>query len=551
MKHQDIQTQTTSIRQRLCAWISLCLLSCNLTATAQDSLLLRDYQFIKGSDPWLTGKNSAALTRYNRHSIMEAETYLSHSRGELTNYDGSPNVLEAGATIESVFRISPRTVVYGRMSYDNWTGRNMTGSAFMPLTAHRPFDIVEDSLTNPGRKHSDTYQLCGAVGIDLWKGISLGTRLEYVAANYAKYKDLRHSNKLMDLQLTAGLYAPLANGRLNIGANYYYHRTTESVTFSLYGREDRVFKSLISFGGFMGKVEQFGEMGYTDKSREMPLIDNYHGGSAQLEWNILPDLSLYNELMMAHREGYYGRKSPYTITYTNHHANLLAHRLVISTTRFPHARHALSATVNIENLVNNRENFRELKNDNGAYYYEYYTDVRTANRQWTDFSIDYTAHWGIRDELPTWTLEALYDWNRRKQTAYLYPYYRRQQLTTNQWTASLTRNIITQRGVWSLKISGSFQKGSGAPCEDGTMASPSDKQQFPATMEAMLMQEYRYLTAPQYHIGGCAKYAFILPSTRLKTHVRLAIDHHKANESNAYCSGNDRLQLSAAVGCTF
>ncbi len=540
-----------STRHWLCVWVSLCLLFPCLTATAQDSLLLRDYQYIKGSDAWLTSLNSAALTRYQHKSIMEAEVFVSHSKGGLTNYDGSDHVLEAGAAIESFFRISPRTVVYGRMSYDNWTGRNMTGSAFMPLIVHRPFDIVEDSLTNAGRKHSDTYQLCGAVGIDLWQGLSLGARVDYTAANYAKYKDLRHSNKLMDMQLTTGLYAPLAEGRFQVGANYVYHRTTESVSFSLYGRSDRVFKSLVSYGPFMGKVEQFGEAGYTDNSREMPLVDNYHGGSAQLQWNILSDLSLYYEGMMAHREGYYGRQSPYTITHTNHHANLMAHCLVLKTSHFPNAQHTLSATMNLENMVNNRENYRELQNDNGAYYYEYYTDVRTGNRRWIEGCIDYTAQWGIRGELPTWVVQATFDWTQRKQTAYMYPYYRRQKLDTHKMTAAVTRNIITQKGVWSLMLRGSFQQGSGDPCEDGTMATPSDKQVFPATMEAMLMQEYRYLTAPQYSMGGSVKYAFIMPNTKLKTHVRLAIDHYKANGTNEYCTGNDRIALSAAIGCTF
>ncbi len=552
MRQHDIHTRTQNgTRLMLGAWLSWCLALCCLPTAAQDSLLLRDYQFVKHSDPWLTSQNGAALTRYQQPNIMEAEAFVTHGQGGLVNYDGSDHVLQAGAAIESFFRISPRAVVYGRMSYDNWTGRNMTGSAFLPLTDHRPFDIVEDSLTNAGRKHSDTYRLSGAVGIDVWRGISLGARVDYTTANYAKYKDLRHSNKLMDLQLTAGIYAPLMNGRLQVGANYCYHRTTEGITFSLYGREDRVFKSLISYGPFMGKVEQFGETGYTDRGREMPLVDNSHGGSLQLQWDILPDVSLHYEGMMAHREGYYGRKSPYTITFTNHHANLMGHRFVAYTTHFPHARHQLSASVEIENMVNYRENYRELQNDNGAYYYEYYTDTRTGNRRWIDGSIGYTAQWGIRGTLPTWEVQTNYEWAQRKQTAYLYPYFRRQQLTTRHLSAMVTRHITTQQGVWSLMLRGGYQQGSGDPCEDGTMATPSDKQTFPATMEAMLMQEYRYLTAPQYHLGGSVKYAFIMPSTRLKTHLRLSIDHRKANATNDYCLGDDHLQLSVAAGCTF
>jgi hypothetical protein len=108
----------------------------------------------------------------------------------------------------------------------------MAGSAFINPT-RKPFDIVEETTENTGTKHQDTYQLTGAIGVDLWKGISLGGRVDYTAANYAKYKDLRHSNKLMDLRLSIGLMARVLN-QLNVGVNYQYHRNTESITFSKY-----------------------------------------------------------------------------------------------------------------------------------------------------------------------------------------------------------------------------------------------------------------------------------------------------------------------------
>ena len=97
----------------------------------------------------------------------------------------------------------------------------MTGSAFMQ--ERMPFNLVEDSLTNPGKKHRDTYHLVGALGVDIHQGMSVGARLDYTSANYAKYKDLRHQNKLMDLQLTLGGHVPLTDW-LSMGADYTYHR---------------------------------------------------------------------------------------------------------------------------------------------------------------------------------------------------------------------------------------------------------------------------------------------------------------------------------------
>ncbi len=526
----------------------LLLLCATLNGYAQDSLLLRDYQFVKQENPWLTCSNAAGLTYYHSKNIAEAEAGLRYSRGDLTDYWQSSKVLQADVRIESFQRLSPRTVVYGSMRYNNYSGRNMAGSAFINPT-RKPFDIIEDSLTNKGQKHRDTYQLSGAIGVELWKGYSIGGRIDYTAANYAKYKDLRHSNKLMDLQVSVGATGHLEEW-LTIGANYQYHRNTESLSFSTYGKEDRVYKSLISYAAFMGRLEQFGTTGYTEKGREIPLVEDQHGGALQLEIQMTDALSLFADVNYHHGTGYYGRKSPYTISFTNHKRDILgasaAIRYVTTT-----SRHRLEASFRSEKLVNNTETYRELTNEKGAYYYEYYDPVKAADKKWTNLQCSYTGDLQVNGELPTWTLTAGIDWMQRNLTGIIYPYYRKQKLTATRGFLTATRNIMLRQGVLSASANLSYQKGSGDPCEDGTMATPSDKQQFPATMEAMLMQEYRYLTAPQYNIGGSIKYAFIMPNTRLKTHVRLAIDHYKANGTNEFCTGNDRLAFSAAIGCTF
>ena len=468
----------------------------------QDSLLLRNYQFVKRTDAWLTSQNAAGLIRLNHPSISEAEVSLTKRKGGHIDWYQSPDVLQVTANVESFTRISQRTVVFGAMTYDNFSGSDMAGSAFINPD-RKPFDIVEDSLVNTGTKHRDTYRLTGAVGIDVGRGTAVGLRLDYTAANYAKYKDLRHKNKLMDLQFTAGILLPLTSSilPLTVGANYLYRRTTESVTFSLYGNEDKVYKSLIDYGTFMGRVEQFGSSGYTDQGREMPLVDDYNGASIQFSLQPTDNLTFYNALTYSHRVGYYGRKSPYTITYTNHHADLLTYE--------------------------------------------------AHNKLWKNGRLAVTADLDVDGELPAWTLTAALNWHNRQQTSYLYPYYRRQHLRTTEATLSATRHLLTSKGVWTLSLTASYQKGSGDPYTDLTFADPSDKQTAPATMPAWLWREYQYIVAPQYTIGGSAAYAFIFPHTRLKTHVRFSATHRKANQTYEYSNGNDCTSLALAVGCTF
>ena len=544
----------------------LYLLSTATVLQAQDSLLLRDYQFVKRSDPWLVSLNAAALTRYATINMAQAEVSVRRSKGDFTDFFDSPNVLQANASVESFYRLSPKAVVYGAMSYDHFSGKDMAGSAFMPLPAdadmfsqkqsHLPFDLVEDSLSNTGTKHRDIYRLTGGVGCSVLGDASLGLRLSYTSANYAKYKDLRHKNKLMDLQLSAGIYVPVSCW-LSLGAHYLYHRNTESVLFSTYGKNDKVYKTLVDYAAFTGPVEQFGSTGFTDKSREMPLVNDYHGVGAQFCIQ-LAGFRFYNAFSYAHRSGYYGRKSPYTITYTGHKSHVYDYSARLSY-EAPQVNCHLDVAIQAENLKNEANTYRELQNTSGATYYEYYAPVKTANKLWTDGHIALTVDLLRRDSqsftAPRWTFQTGTDWQHQKHTAYQYPFYRRQKLSSQSWFASATHHLLTSSGLWSFTGSYAFTQGSDTPFEDFTFQTPSDKQTMPATMEAYLYRQYEYLTAPQYTVSGQVKYTFMLPATHLQSHVALTLSHHKANGSlmtdMTRRSGRDHTAAALSLGCTF
>lgn len=553
-----IKTVTSLIRLPISPVLFLLLAFYASSSAAQakeDSLLLRDYRYVQQSSPWLTGRNAAALTQYQRKNIAEAELSLSYGGGQLTVPGGADKVLQVNAAIESYYRISRRTVAYGAMSYNNWSGREMTGSVFM--TQRMPFDIVEDSLTNAGRKHQDSYHLTGGFGVDVWNGYSVGVRLDYTAANYAKYKDLRHKNKLMDLSLTAGVFAPLLPW-LKAGADYTYHRHTESANYNTYGKNEKVYKSLIDYGAFMGIVEQYGNDGFTDKSREMPYFEDSHSGALQVELlplrhlngNLWQSLSVYGNVTLTHGTGYYGRRSPYTIAYTNHKRDIVTANLRLSLETST-SRHLLDLSYSDEKVQNKQENFRAVNNVAGSPYYEYYDATETADKRWYNLNADYTLYLGVRGEQPTWTITAGYHWQKRNIAAYLYPFYRRQILTTNEVAAGVARAFMTERGVWTVMLNGAYQKGTGDPFVDGTFTTPAASQQAPATMEAFLYQDHHLLTSPQWRMGLQLKYAFRFPGTRLKTHVRGAFDYRKANTlTNGYC-GHDYTTGALAVGCSF
>ena len=522
------------------------------TLNAQDSLLLRDYRYVQQSSPWFTQRNAGALALYNSRNIAEADLSLSHASGSLTGFSGSPSLTTLQVAIESFYRISPRAVVFGSIGYNNLSGDDMTGSVF--LQDRLPFDIVEDSLTNKGHKHCDSYHLTGGFSYSLSPALALGLKADYTAANYAKYKDLRHKNKLMNLDVTVGLMSTLNChlSTINLGLDYTYHRRTESLEFATYGKSDKVYKSLIDYGAMMGIIEQFGNEGYTDKTNEMPLFEDGHSGGLQVSFS-RGAFTIFNALTFSHHTGYYGRKSQYTITYTDHDRDIFTEHVRLSYD-ISTSRYGLDIRYQNEKVKNRNNTYRGLVNENGATHYEYYDAVESGDKGWRNLDIDYTMHLGVRHELPTWTITAGYHWQQRDITAYLYPYYRQQQLRTNEWTASIVRNIILRKGVWNISLHGGYQKGTGDVYRDGTFVTPSDKQPQPATMSAFLYQDYQYLTAPQYQFGLQVKYTFLFPGTRLCTHVRAAFDYRHATINDETPSGlhnPSRTTFLIAAGHTF
>ncbi len=523
----------------------LCLLAA-LQAGAQDSLLLRDYTVVKQDDPWVTAQNAAALTRFSHRNIMQAAMTVGGGKGGFVNYDESDDATTVDVSAESFYRFSPATVFFGAISYQNFSGRHMGGSAFIN-PERKPFDLVEDSLTNTGTKHRDTYRLSGGVGCKLTEQLALGAKVDYTAANYAKYKDLRHQNKLMDLILTAGVYAPLTDW-LQLGANYRYHRNTESVLFGTYGTSDKVYKTLVSHAAFMGEVEQFGSEGYTDKSREMPLVTDISGFEVQIgsRWQ---GFSLFAAYGYDHGRGYYGRKSPYTITYTEHTTD--AHHLQLQIAcRHGSSKHELNFSTAYEALENEATTHSERQNTSGATYYEYFTPVKTADKRWRNGHADYHLLLGLNGEMASWELRAALDWMKRRQTAYRYPFYRTQDISNMEGQLSITHNMITKKGVWTVALKSGFQKGSGNPYEDMTYQTPSDKQPVPATMETCLQREYLYLTAPQISAGISVRYAFVLKSWPVRPFIGIALSQRKANSYSDCLIGRHHTQGAVSVGCT-
>ena len=521
---------------------------CSQTIIQRDSVMHRDFKFVQLSDLWLTENNAAALIRFHSDNISSGEMYAQYAKGGFINYSQSPRLLNIGAEAESFYRLSPHAVVYGLINYNNFSGHDMTGSVFIDPT-DKPIDIVEDSVTNRGEKHLDTYHLIGAIGFRLWKDISLGAKIDFTAANYAKYKDLRHQNKLTDIKGSLGIYYPV-NDKLQIGSYYSYRRDIESLRYNVYGKTDRTYISLIDYGGFIGQTEQFSTEGYTGSDQELPFFDEYQGYGVQIDIKMHSLLTWHNSFSTDRRHGYYGRNSPYTIVYTRHQGHEYEYSSILEY-RLPKSLHQLNISLSADNTTNTIQHYLSAVNKEGATYYEYYDPVKSGNKVTVNTNIGYTGYWDIKGEIPTWNIGMGVNLYHRNFTAYCYPFYRKQRWNSTEAYFTGTHNINLSKGILTLCAGASYKKGSGKPYEDGTFIAPSDKQQSPPEEPVYLYQEYAWYMAPQYRVKSYIKYAFIFPDTLSKAYIQLQADNRHANVNNNYLRGHDHWSITCTIGCNF
>ena len=463
-----------------------------------------DFEYIRHSDPWLTGYNAAGLYLLPLDDISVAEVSFDKSNGKFVNYYQSDNSFTLGGKAESFYRLSPKAVMYGMVSYENFQGRNMGGSAFIN-PYYNPFDIVEHADTNIGKKQMEHYHLIGAASIDLYKGLKLGGKIDYLAANYAKFKDLRHKNKLLDMSLTVGLSYPV-NSFLEVGANYFYRRSTEGIVFHAYGNTDRQYYSLINFGAFFGRREILGNTGYTRDNENNPLFNEFHGGSLQLQLFFSPQITFFNEFTYKKRDGYFGKRSPNTIVYSNHNSGIMEYSGRFSLLSGKN-RHSIAFSAANEELENHENIYKIENNEGNNNDVVYYGKNKMLDKKTLTAQLEYTGNLNVVDFNPLWVLKAVAGFSQRQQTTSVYPYYRKQTVRVFDANLSANRNIFAEGQVFSIGLNTGFNAGSGTDKNDGMYTSNSDDGANPSSLDASLYREYEYLTASHIKAGAAFRYA--------------------------------------------
>ena len=513
---------------------------CSASVVAQSS----DFGYIKNQNAWLTSENAAGLNSLSVKKASLAEVYFNKSNGDFINYYQSNNSYTFGGLCESFFRQNEKTVFYGKVDYTNFAGKHMSGSTFYDPN-YNPFDIVEYADSTAGTKKMETYHLIGAISTIVSPKFVVGAKIDYVATSYFKTKDLRHTNDLLDMNVTAGLRYQFSK-RLDAGINYYYRRSVEGITFQSMGNTNQQFNSLISFGSFLGRQERFGESGYTTESSNTPFFNEFHGVSVQLELSPISNLRFFNELGIKRRNGYFGKHSSTSVLFTEHNSTTFNYRGVLSFTKNTSV-HQLELKLEEENLKNFENAYRKETSSGGNTTIAYYGETQMLDRKRILASAEYTGNLHVKNNIPVWFLQASANFFERDQTVSVYPSYRKQTINQLHVGALIQRNIIRRINMYSIYFGSGYTAGGGTRNNDGRYGS-ADSKSSAVSLDRYLFREYEYLTTSRINETTGFRYTRNLPRN-LKVYGDVRGELTKS--FSARYLGDTFQTVSLAIGCTF
>ena len=522
------------------------LFSTKVVAQFKQESTLPDFDFVKQSNVRLSSQNPTSLSYLLVDKISRATVSGVYQKGKLINYYQSDNSLKGKLEAESYYRIHPQVVMHGLVSYQYFNGENMGGSAFVDPTI-TPFNIVEYKDSNRGEKQKETYHLVGGISYEANSYLKIGANIDYTAINYAKRKDLRHRNKVLDLEITTGLSYNL-NNSLEIGANYLYQKRVEGLYFNIYGTTDKSYASLIDYGSFVGRTEGFTNTGdgYTSGRTERPLVDRYHGVATQIDWQVVPKVSFHNQIYFKQRTGYFGIKSSSSVVYSNHSADIIGYNGAVSINEKRNL-HNISFGVE-QNKLSNFENVYNILNiEGGLSQVEYYGDNQMLDQKVVVANASYNLFLGIDNYVPKYEFNLAANLQQRNRTTSLYPYYRIQNLTFGTISAKAKQNIVRGKNIYTLGLGLSYTTGSGNVYNDGIYAQPSDTEKAPKTTLFNLNYEYEYLTKDRFMANPSFRYTRTLANNQ-SVFAQLGYSIDYAPKVHYLSQNHHTAMLSVGVG---
>lgn len=453
---------------------------------------------------WIMSDNVAGLSRLNLRQLTVTEALSRYESGQLRNISDAHDAWTVGASTHTHLRLDNLkrpTVLLGAISYSFTEGHKQNGSVFIEPEG-KPFNIVAIDST-AGTKMLERYCIEGASVTQMgqWQ---MGLSLRVASANFAKVRDARHRNKLLDLEVAVGALRRF--GRLTFGLSCDYRREVEGIRFGVYGQKDKIYKVLVDYGTLWGLPQEVGSsLGYANTSREQPFYEQRHGSSFEVCFEPSQGLSFMAEFRLRNRTGLFGQETIYSPIFMEHSAYDKGVRLRADVVRGG-SHHILRAESGNHPMENFQRLFRVETDDAGGQRVNYYGKSQILDAQRHHLCFGYACRLGVDTLMPRWTIEASFLSHATKYKAMNASLYHRTVVRTNLYRISVQR--LVNVGANSLNIEGGFvlSDGYGKPSEQGQMDGTGASSTKLVEMTDMLMHDFGYRTANKYTYRIGAEY---------------------------------------------
>ncbi len=256
------------------------------------------YERVYKNNFWNGSRNVTGI-RQDSVSRSFAEVYGRYEEGSLRDTWQPEKEWGAGAATASIRHLENISFA-GSFSFDQTEGYGMCGSMFIKPGAY-PVDLLEFT---PGRKSLQTYSFDGGVSYDAAPGWRIGAKMDFEAANIAKRKDLRHSNKRLEMAVAPGFM--YHEGDFAVGASYIFEKTSETIEAEQVGTSESSYWAFLDKGMMYGVHSVWTGSGiHLDEAgvNGFPVSDFSNGIAVQTQWK-----GLFAEVSYLHTKGKIGEK---------------------------------------------------------------------------------------------------------------------------------------------------------------------------------------------------------------------------------------------------
>ncbi len=468
--------------------------------------------------PELKSVNPSLLRHLKDSIVFDANIFYNYQKGDFVNYYQANEKFKTGLQTHSYIRLNNKITVYGLASYYYGKGKNSGGTSF--LYPYRiPFNFTPSSDSTKGDNRLEQYRLVGAISYKISPKLSIGTKIDYQTISYAKLRDMRNINDILQLNFHTGVDYKLSDNQ-SIGLNYHYDRYIENMQINKYGKSEDNYFALLNRGAFMGFLHVYGDDGILDARFKHPWVEIIHNVGLQYVFRFNEIAKLISSFSYGKGKGHYGNDQDNSVVYMRHTKNIYSTNNQLNI-KVGNTINIIKIEGNYNSTANNEQLYREVTTEQGNSITEYYGANQSLKRKLFSAKLSYNLLFGTNYENVNWQINVDYAYNQLNRKVSSFPYYRKQNIKWHKYNANISKFINNK---FLIKYSVGFGFGNGGMPVDTVYVATTDASK-PDYLDDLLYKEREYFIAKRLTTGLTLKAYKTLKQNNLYAQLHAGYTH--------------------------